>query len=160
MGGESWHIHGNAEHVGFGVAMRNGYAEPWAYGYMPNRSLGDNALVVGAATWQGHLLGFTPSAESVDGDASLRVDLETLEGELEFSNLEFEFPRMPPSIAQPSMPWKEGTLSYDVQVMRNTFKRTGGDAGIVTGAFFGGNHEGMGGTLQRYDLTAAFGGSR
>ena len=26
------HIHGNGPHAGFGVALRNGYAEPWAYG--------------------------------------------------------------------------------------------------------------------------------
>ena len=36
----------------------------------------------------------------------------------------------------------------------------GGDAGTVTGAFFGASHEGMGGVLVRDDLRAGFGGSR
>ena len=38
--------------------------------------------------------------------------------------------------------------------------QTGGDAGTVTGAFFGPAHEGMGGVLERDDLSAGFGGKR
>ena len=42
----------------------------------------------------------------------------------------------------------------------NTFVQTGGDEGYLTGGFFGESHEAMGGTLEREDLTAAFGGER
>ena len=35
-----------------------------------------------------------------------------------------------------------------------------GDTGILTRAFFGRSHKGMGGTLERSDMIAAFGGSR
>ena len=56
--------------------------------------------------------------------------------------------------------WDDGHLSYTVEVRGNTFTRIGGDSGIVTGAFLGTEHQAMGGTLQRDDLSAAFGGSR
>ena len=42
----------------------------------------------------------------------------------------------------------------------NTVTRSGGGGDIVTGAFLGTRHQAMGGTLQRDDLSAAFGGSR
>ena len=56
--------------------------------------------------------------------------------------------------------WGDGDLGYLITVNGNTFTRTGGDEGYLTGAFFGRRHEGMGGTLEREDLTAAFGGGR
>ena len=56
--------------------------------------------------------------------------------------------------------WGDGDLGYSVEVRGNTFTRTGGDAGVVTGAFFGPRHEGMGGVLERSDLSAGFGGKR
>ena len=56
--------------------------------------------------------------------------------------------------------WRDGHLAYTISVTGNTFRQTGGDEGFLTGAFFGQSHEGMGGTLERDDLTAAFGGSR
>ncbi len=42
----------------------------------------------------------------------------------------------------------------------NTFRQTSGDAGRLTGVFVGRDHEGATGTLERTDLTAAFGASR
>ena len=156
----SWQIHGNGQHVGFGVALRNGYAEPWAYGYLPDFNLADNPNLTGTATWEGHLLGFTPSVEAVAGNARLGVDLPTLDGDLDFSNLESWAANAPPGDVGTGQQWDGGTLSYDVQVRGNTFIQTGGDEGIITGAFFGSEHEGMGGTLERNDLTAAFGGKR
>lgn len=56
--------------------------------------------------------------------------------------------------------WHDGDLSYQIEVQGNASIRTGGDAGTVTGAFFGPVHEGMGGVLQRDDLSAGFGGKR
>ena len=53
--------------------------------------------------------------------------------------------------------WGDGDLGYSIEVHGNTFNRTGGDAGSITGAFFGSRHEGMGGVLERSDLSAGFG---
>ena len=58
------------------------------------------------------------------------------------------------------VPWGDGDLQYQLSVSGNTFEQTGGDAGAVTGAFFGQAHEAMGGVLERSDLSAAFGGTR
>ena len=56
--------------------------------------------------------------------------------------------------------WHDGDLRYDIEVRGNTFVQTGGDDGTVTGAFFGPEHEGMGGVQERDDLSAGFGGTR
>ncbi len=56
--------------------------------------------------------------------------------------------------------WEDGDLGYSIAVSGNTFKQTGGDTGSLTGIFTGQNHEGATGTLERSDLTAAFGASR
>ena len=77
------------------------------------------------------------------------VDLPTLGGDLDFTELR--------SLNQQ---WSDGDLSYDVLIRGNTFIQNGGDEGVVTGAFFGRRHEGMGGVLEREDLPAAFGGTR
>ena len=58
------------------------------------------------------------------------------------------------------MPFME-LLTLPLTVVRgNTFRETGGDAGWLTGSFTGLLHEGVAGTLERTDLTAAFGGAR
>ena len=79
--------------------------------------------------------------------------------------------------------WGDGDLRYAIRAddRGNSFRRadaefetmelpgtdyghayvwTGEDLGTVTGAFFGLDHEGMGGVLERHDLSAAFGGRR
>ena len=56
--------------------------------------------------------------------------------------------------------WGDGDLGYTIAVNGNTFVQTGGDTGTVTGAFLGRAHEGMGGVLERNDLSAGFGGKR
>ena len=56
--------------------------------------------------------------------------------------------------------WGDGDLNYTVAVDGNAFRRTGGDAGSITGVFFGAAHQGMGGTLVRDDLAAGFAGTR
>ena len=156
----STHVHANGEHAAFGVAMRNGYAEPWAHGYLPDSDLADNPALTGTATWTGALLGFTPDAAPVAGDAALSVDLDTLDGRADFTNLESWATGQAPGETGSGMTWHDGDLGYSIAVSGNTFKQTGGDDGILTGAFFGESHEGMGGTLERDDLTAAFGGKR
>ena len=156
----STHVHGNGRHAGFGVALRNGYAEPWAYGYLPRQDLANNRKLTGSAAWNGALLGFTPDAEPVAGNARIGVNLGTLEGRADFTALESWAARSAPGTAGTGSIWGDGTLAYSIAVRGNTFKQTGGDEGFLTGIFTGQNHQGAAGTLERSDLTAAFGASR
>ena len=150
----SFHIRGDLSIAGgdvsFGVTTRNGLAQPWVSGPTPWTNLVDNELLAETVTWTGALLGITPSAETVVGDSRLAVDLADLDGQLDFTKMQFDG----------GGTWGDGDLGYSVEVRGNTFVQTGGDAGQVTGAFFGSGHEGMGGVLERHDLSAAFGGKR
>lgn len=155
---DSFHLQGEADVTGgtlaFGVSTRNGLAQAWAGGPTPSGPLGDGSLDAAAATWEGVILGSTRSERSVTGDASLNVRFDDLAaGRLRFSGLAHD----------DDSPWGDGDLEYTVRVENNAFGNqgvAGADAGNVTGAFFGRSHEGMGGTLRRQDLTAAFGGTR
>ena len=154
----SLHIAGTGEHAAFGVALRNGYAEPWVYGLRPSTDLADNAALSGSATWRGALLGLTPAAASVAGDAEIGVDLAAMTGRADFTELETW--DAAPGEAGTGAQWLDGDLGYTISVHGNTFVQTGGDSGVVTGVFLGAAHEGVGGTVERTDLTAAFGGQR
>ena len=154
------HVAGNAAHAHFGVALRNGYAEPWAYGYRPEFNLADNRTLSGSATWSGVLLGLTPQASAVTGEAQIGVDFATMAGRAHFTALE-SFPAgHVPGMAGTGTQWLDGDLGYTIAVHGNTFQQTGGDDGRVTGIFVGRSHEGAAGTLERSDLSAAFGASR
>ena len=85
---------------------------------------------------------------------------DNLDGQLEFSQLEQWTAGQAPGQPGSGTMWDDNDLTYTVDVRGNTFTRTGGGDGIVTGAFLGTKHQAMGGTLQRDDLSAAFGGSR
>lgn len=152
------HLHGNGPHVGFGVAWRNGYGEPYAYGYLPGHDLESSPELSGAVTWEGALLGFTPQAAAVGGDARINVNMRTLNGRADFTGLE-AWSGAPGDVGTGAT-WGDGDLGYTIMVSGNTFRQTGGDDGTLTGIFTGANHEGVGGTLERQDLTAAFGASR
>ena len=151
---ESLHVRGDLEisggEVSFGVAFRNGLAQPWASGPAPLMDLAQNGRLSGSAAWSGALLGMTPTEEVVLGDSLLTVNLADLDGQLEFTNMEFDDGGM----------WGDGGLGYSIAVRGNAFHRTGGDDGVITGAFFGTGHEGMGGVLERSDISAGFGGKR
>lgn len=144
--------------IAFGAALANGLSQPWATGPAPDSTPADNAALSGSALWHGRLLGLTPDAETVAGAADLTVDLTALTGRLDFSGLEHWPADAAPGAAGTGIAWRDGALSYPVALRGNTFASTGGHAGTVTGAFFGAAHEGMGGTLQRDDLSAGFGG--
>jgi hypothetical protein len=156
----TWRIDGNGPHANFGVALRNGYAEPWAYGLRPTTTLARNRGLSGSATWNGTLLGFTPSAEAVAGDAAIGVNLGTMTGTADFTALESWAARAVPGAAGTGAQWGDGDLIYTIAVTGNTFRQTGGDTGTLTGIFTGRAHEGAAGTLERSDLTAAFGATR
>ena len=167
------HIHGNGEHAGYGVALRNGYAEPYAYGYVqsPYQTLSDS-VGAGAATWRGNLVGLTPGGGAVIGDARVSVSLGTMTGAADFTALETWGAGVQPGAAGTGVRWGDGDLNYVIAIHGGvtppgqaghtayTFRETGGDAGTLTGTFTGQQHEGVAGTLERSDLTAAFGGTR
>ncbi len=160
----SLHVRGTLAAAGgeiaFGAALRNGLSQPWATGPTPDADLEDNAGLSGSVLWSGRLLGLTPWAETVAGAADLRVALETLSGALELGALERWPADAAPGAAGSGTMWGDGALSYRIEVRGNAFVQTGGDAGTVTGVFFGPSHEGMGGVLVREDLSAGFGGTR
>ena len=146
--------------LAFGAAHRNGFVQPWAYGPSPDMDLADNPALSGSANWEGRLLGLTPDAEVVAGAADMTIRLATLDGTLDFIGLESWTANAAPGAIGTGNLWGDGDLGYSIAVKGNTFVQTGGDEGTVTGAFFGAAHEAMGGTLERNDLAAGFGGKR
>ena len=74
--------------VAFGVAVRHGFAQPWATGTEPATTLDGSRALSGSATWSGRLVGFTPEAEAVAGAARLGIELSTLDGSLAFTEFE------------------------------------------------------------------------
>ena len=146
--------------VRFGAGLRNGLLQPWVLGPDTDKDLAQDEDLGGSASWSGRLLGLTPHAEVVAGAAELSVDIRALTGHLEFTGLEMWASDAAPGAIGTGSPWLDGDLSFGVAVHGNSFVRTGGDAGAVTGVFFGKSHEGMGGVLRRRDLSGGFGGRR
>ena len=144
-------IDGEVSGVQFGVQSVHGLSQSWASLSENTEDFGACAREwdVGTATWSGELVGLTSSLVTDCGNADLTNDLGALTGGLAFTDL-----------ATPSATWGDGDLRYSFVVEGNSFARTGGDNGIVTGAFGGLEFSTMGGTLERADLTAAFGASR
>ncbi|MCY4385063.1 MAG: hypothetical protein OXE44_18180 [Nitrospinae bacterium] len=156
----SFHLRGDMEDVSFGASSRNGLIQPWAHGSSPATYLADNQALSGSASWSGRLLGFTSQSESLAGATNLNINLATLRGKIDFTGLEHWGVNATPGPVGSGQTWNDGDLGYSVIVRGNTFNQTGGDAGEVTGAFFGPNHEGMGGVVERSDMSAGFGGTR
>ncbi|MDE0332408.1 MAG: hypothetical protein OXL41_11120, partial [Nitrospinae bacterium] len=156
----SFHLRGDMDDVSFGASSRNGLIQPWAHGPSPETNLADNPALTGSASWSGRLLGFTSESESLAGAADLTIDLATLRGQIDFTGLEHWGVNAAPGAIGSGTTWGDGDLGYGVIVRGNTFTQTGGDAGEVTGAFFGARHEGMGGVVERSDMSAGFGGTR
>lgn len=177
----SYHMRGDlalpSGNVAFGVAFGNGLPQPWAFGPAPASALADNAALSGTASWKGALVGMTPAGDAVTGVSSLIVELSKvrhpayseLDGTLRFTGIRFA----------DGSGWGDGDLFYSIEVEGNGFHRarssfvrygspsgrvedraSGEDFGVVTGVFLGRDHEGMGGVLERHDLSAAFGGKR
>ena len=160
----SLHVRGAVDiedgEIAFGVALRNGLSQPWATGPSPHTDLEDNPALSDSVSWAGRLIGLTPDAEAVAGDADLSVDLATLTGTVEFTGLEQWAANAAPGALGTGTIWNDGDLRYGIEIRGNTFVQTAGDAGTVTGAFFGPAHEGMGGVLEHDKLSAGFGGKR
>ena len=160
----SLHVRGSLDieggEISFGAALRNGLSQPWATGPSPEVALEGNTVLSGSVSWSGRLLGITPDAETVAGAADLSVVLATMLGTAEFTGLEYWAADAAAGAVGTGTAWNDSDLRYYIEVRGNTFVQTGGDDGTVTGAFFGPAHEGMGGTLERTDLSAGFGGNR
>ena len=156
----SFHLRGDMEDVSFGVSSRNGLLQPWAFGPSPAMNLSDNQALSGSVSWTGRLLGFTSRSESLAGAADLTINLSTLRGRIDFTNLEHWGVHAAPGAIGSGQMWNDGDLRYGVVVRGNSFVQTGGDAGEVTGMFYGAEHQGMGGVLERPDLSAGFAGVR
>lgn len=151
----SEHLYVGNRYGAFGVARRNGYAEPWAYGITPRTDLASNSQLSGTVNWIGALVGFTSDALPMVGDAGIAVDLATLAGSAAFTDL-----TIISTDGSPVPQWADRDLLYTIAVTGNTFRETGGDDGRLTGIFAGRYHEAAGGTLERSDLSAAFGALR
>ena len=156
----SFHLRGDMDDVSFGASSRNGLIQPWAHGPSPETNLADNQALSGNASWTGRLLGFTSDSQSLAGAAGLTISLATLRGQIDFTGLEHWGVNATPGAIGSGQMWNDGDLRYSVIVRGNTFTQTGGDAGEVTGMFFGAEHEGMGGVVERAGMSAGFGGTR
>ena len=125
-----------------------------AFGTASPTNLVDSELS-GLVTWVGSLLGADlgqAMLRPVVGDAQLAVNLSTLDGEANFSNLKV-------AVDGVSSDFRTPTLSYAVSVTDQGFA----DAqGRLQGDFFGPAHEEMAGTLddRTANLMAGFGGRR
>lgn len=146
----------------FGVTTHNGLSVPWTQNDLTNgqaaEALTDNPELHGTVTWGGGLVGVTPNQAYVQGLTSIDVDIDTLTGTASFTNLEF-WEGMPQAVGTGTQ-WKTGSLAYDLSISSMFLRSTGGDAGTVNGVFYGHQHNTVGGTLERADLTAAFGAAR
>ncbi len=144
----------------FGVTVHNGLIRPWMDSNRLHDSipLSDNQSLSGTVTWDGGLVGVTPDQAYVQGLTSIDVDMGTLTGTASFTNLEF-WNDMPQAVGTGTQ-WNTGSLEYDLSVSSMFLRSTGGDAGTVNGVFYGPDHNTVGGTLERADLTAAFGAAR
>lgn len=142
------------------------HLQAWASGPTPSTNLEDSPLS-GTITWNGELIGFRPGYHlelgqpfsTVTGDAEIGVELSTLEGHAHFDDLKSHGTTIP-GTGGVTRRWGDGDLEYDIEVRGNTFRQIGGDEGMVTGIFTGEEHEGAAGTLERDDLSAAFGATR
>ena len=159
----------------FGITRDNGHSYPWASGRTPSGNLPDSVGRSGTATWDGAMLGYSANRR-VTGDVDLTVDLSRVysgQHDLSFDDIRYWDGDNP----NPNAPlWRgagepvAGELAYKVRIGGTEFDNadrgfTGRgipntSSGAVTGSFYGRTYQSMGGTVQRTDLTAAFGGSR
>ncbi|MDE0146102.1 MAG: hypothetical protein OXL95_09555 [Nitrospira sp.] len=135
----------------FGTDWINGMAVPWIDGAVTTRTFAESGLR-GTVTWDGKVVGWTPDQATVSGDTALAVNLGTLTGTADFTNLAFY---------DDQSQWGDGDLGYSVSLSGNYFRSTpSDDPGYVSGKFVGEQHDGALGILEHPDLTGAFGAKR
>ena len=153
------YVPGRQQAVVFGAVWQNGLSRPYAIALNPSPL---PRQVSGSASWSGRMLGLTPQAEAVAGAMDMTIQLASLHGELDFTELEKWAPHAGPGALGTGARWGDGDLHYVLALDNGgqVFVETGGDAGEITGVFFGNRHQRVGGTLRRRDLSAGFGGTR
>ncbi len=157
---ESINIDGALGEVSFGVRHNNGVSMPWTMGSEPSSALRDNGSLAGTVTWDGGLLGFTPELDVVGGNVSVSVNLDMMGGHADFTDLQRWAADTTPGVPGTGTPWNSGSLGYAIVVGANYLRSTGGDEGTVNGHFHGTRHTSVTGSVERADLTAAFGAIR
>ena len=130
---------------GYGVDWQNGFAVPWT-----KDNLNFETAPLSSGVWEGGVVGITPSGRAVTGLSRITVNFGAMSGHVDLDRLEH---------ADRSR-WGDGDLDYDIAVHGQRFERSGGDAGDLYGRFAGPANASALGTLERTDLTAAFGASR
>ncbi len=85
---ETIHLSGELGNFSFGVRHSNGVSMPWTSGDEPQGALQDNGSLSGTVTWNGGLLGFTPDLRVAGGNASISVNLLTMNGRADFTELQ------------------------------------------------------------------------
>ena len=92
-----------------------------------------------------HSVGRSPSV-----GATANVGRRTLTARPDFTDLPLQLGQM----------WLDGDLGHTIAVRGVSLQQTGDDNGALSGIFVGRQHEGVADTLERRELTAAFGGAR
>ena len=100
------------------------------------------------------MLGFTPDEQSVSGNAETILSMDTLAGRAYFTSLQSWPVGQVPEVTRAGTMWGDGDLGYTISVSGNYLRSTGGDDGIVSGNFYGNDHEGVAGSLELIDLSA------
>ena len=95
-----------------------------------------------------------------DGDLFYRAGLGLGSGDAVNLNRTFTFPYASQRYTDPVDPKKDVFPFVGIANREDAPEGIVGDDGVIHGMFFGPRGEGMAGTLQRDDLTAAFGGAR
>ena len=152
----SLHIHGNAPRRLRGRDARTATQSPGIRLSAGHRSR-EEAALSGSVTWAARWSVRRLARPRSPATAEIAVNIGTLTG----SRLLHE-PRgvgREPAAGSDGIRLHLGRWRSRLQDLgaRQHFRETGGDAGRVTGIFTGRSHEGAAGTLERSDLTAAFG---
>ena len=154
--------------VEFGAGFLNGLAKPWAIGSIPGTTLDETFADKTSATWNGHLLGFNGAGQVVTGKTAITINdftSTTENGTAAFTDFEIweKFQandRTEVTDAESAIE----DINYDIKIVgggndgdyRQGFVNINSD-GDLSGVFVGENHEGVIGTLERSDVSAAFG---
>ena len=141
--------------VSFGAEYRTQWTRAWDAGPVPATTLADSPLT-GTATWTGEMVGYTDGGQETTGDAGIEVNLYSLRGTAEFTDIQAG-----------GSPWAFGRdLSTRIAVSGNHIESTEGGPWVGFDAQFrGSGHEAVTGAFrwERLDtgnLTAAFGAGR
>ncbi len=132
--------------VSFGAEYRSQWIRAWDKGPIPSAPL-SNSGITGTATWGGDLIGYTNNGASARGDAEITIEMQTLTGDAEFSN-----------ITSQGSSWG-ADLQYTISVYGNYLTATGTSDSLVA-QFRGSNHEAVTGVLATDNLRGAFGATR